>query len=899
MNGPPERPNPDLLLARITAEEQRRARTRFKVFFGFAPGVGKTYRMLQVARDLIAEGVDVVIGAIETHGRYDTAGLMLGIEVLPRRQLPYRGRVLEEFDLDAALARRPKILLLDELAHTNAPGSRHAKRWQDVLELLDAGIEVYTTVNVQHVESLNDVVAQITHVQVRETFPDSILERADEIELVDIAPEELLERLREGKVYLPEQAERAREHFFKRGNLLALRELALRRTAERVDADVLAWRQEHGVEAPWRTTERVLVCVGPAPDSARLVRAARRIAAGLRVPWVAASVQAAGRPPPSDEDRENLESHLRLAESLGADVVRLSGLRVSDAILEFARRRNVTRIVLGKPRHPRWRDLVFGSLVDQVIRGSGEIEVNVISGAAEGERAGREGAAASRALAGDYLRAIGVIAATTAVARGVKDLLDVPDVVMLFLLGVMIASAVARRRAALLAAALAVAAYDFFFVSPAFTFAVVDARYFLTFAMMLGVSVFISTLTIRLREERRAAVERERRTSAVFALSRELGAALDEQGVAAVCTRAISEASGVPTAFLQARGRDELVSVAAQPRDMTLSPSELAVARWALDHGEPSGRGTDTLPGETVLCVPLRTWGESLAVLALRPEERGLGSEQRNLLDSFVRQAALALDRVRLAEEARQAALRAKTEELRSSLLSAVSHDLRTPLAAITGAGTMLRDAGALDAALQRELVETVCEEAERLERLVSNLLDMTRLDSGAVEPKREWVPLIEVIGSALTRLERRLTGRTVTTAIGDDVPLLSVDPVLIEQLFVNLLENAAKYTPPGSEIDVRAAREGGTLVVDVGDRGPGIPAGDEERVFERFHRGEHTGVRGVGLGLPIARAIAQAHGGRLVAANRPGGGAVFRLTLPLPANPPESSADAGGGAAT
>ncbi len=904
MTGPPERPNPDLLLARITAEEQRQARTRFKLFFGFAPGVGKTYRMLQVARDLIAEGVDVVIGAVETHGRYDTAGLMLGIELLPRRQLPYRGRVLEEFDLDAALARRPKILLLDELAHTNAPGSRHAKRWQDVLELLDAGIEVYTTVNVQHVESLNDVVAQITHVQVRETVPDSILERADEIELVDIAPEELLQRLREGKVYLPEQAERAREHFFKRGNLLALRELALRRMAERVDADVLAWRQEHGVDAPWRTTERVLVCVGPAPDSARLVRAARRIAAGLRVPWVAASVHLAGRPPLNDEDRETLESHLRLAEALGADVVRLTGARVSDAILEFARRRNVTRIVLGKPRHPLWRDLVFGSLVDQVIRGSGEIEVNVISGATEGERARRE-RAVSRATASDYLRAVGIIAATTLVARGVKALLDVPDVVMLFLLGVMIASAVARRGAALLAAALAVAAYDFFFVSPAFTFAVADARYFLSFAMMLGVSAFISTLTIRLREERREAVERERRTSAVFALSRELGAALDEQGVAAVCTRAVSEASGVPTAFLQARGRDELAAVAAHPRDMTLASSELAVARWALDHGEPAGRGTDTLPGEPVLCLPLRTWGESLAVLALRPDGRGLGSEQRNLLDSFVRQAALALDRVRLADEARQAALRAKTEELRSSLLSAVSHDLRTPLAAITGAGTMLRDAGALDAALQRELVETVCEEAERLERLVSNLLDMTRLDSGTVEPKREWVPLVEVVGSALTRLESRLKGRQVTTAIGDDVPLLSIDPVLVEQLFVNLLENAAKYTPPGSQIDVRAAREGGTLVVDVGDRGPGIPSGDEERVFERFQRGAHTGVRGVGLGLPIARAIAQAHAGRLVAANRPGGGAVFRLTLPLSAEPPqtaeppERSSDAGGGTPT
>ena len=777
------------------------------------------------------------------------------------------------------------------------PGSEREKRWQDALELLDAGIEVYTTVNVQHVESLNDVVAQITHVQVRETIPDSILERADEIELVDIAPEELLERLREGTVYLPEQAERAREHFFKRGNLLALRELALRRMAERVDADVLAWRQEHGVDAPWQTTERVMVCVGPAPDSARLVRAARRIAAGLRVPWVAASVQAVGRPPRGGEDRDNLEAHLRLAESLGAEVVRLTGVHIADAILEFARRRNVTRIVLGKPRHARWRDLVFGSLVDQVIRGSGDIEVNVLSGASEGERPRRDRAASARTGGGDYLRAAAVIAATTLLARAIKALVDPPDVVMLFLLGVMIASGAARRGAALMAAALAVAAYDFFFVPPALTFAVADARYLLTFAMLFGVSVFISTVTIRLREERRAAVERERRTAAVFALSRELGAALDEEGVAAVCARAVSEATSVPVVFLHARGRDELVPISAYPREAELAPSELAVARWALDHGQAAGRGTDTLPGEAVLCVPLRTWGEALAVVAVRPSEpRGLGPEHRNLLDAFVRQTALALDRVRLAEEARQAALRARTEELRSGLLSAVSHDLRTPLAAITGAGTMLRSDVALEPELRRDLVDTICEEAERLERLLSNLLDMTRLESGAVTPRREWVPLDEVIGAALTRLERRLAGRQVTTTIAEDVPLLSIDPVLVEQLFLNLLENAAKYTPPGSEIEIRAAREGGTILVEVADHGPGLTPGDEERVFERFYRGAHASVRGVGLGLPIARAIAQAHGGRLAASNRPGGGCVFRLTLPVPSEPPPAAADAPAG---
>jgi two-component system sensor histidine kinase KdpD len=892
----PGRPDPDALLARVAAEARREGRTRFKIFFGFAPGVGKTYRMLQVARDLVAEGIDVVVGVIETHGRYDTAGLMLGLDVLPRRSLPHRGRVLEEFDLDAALARRPRILLLDELAHANAPGSRHARRWQDVVELLEAGVEVYTTLNVQHVESLNDVVAQITHVQVRETVPDTILERADEVEIVDVAPEELLERLREGKVYLPEQAEHARDHFFKRGNLLALRELALRRMAERVDAEVLAYRAEHGVDVPWHTAERVLVCVGPAPESARLVRAARRMAAGLRAPWVAAFVEATGQAPLGEEDRERVESHLRLAESLGAEVVRLAGVRVADALVELARRRDVSRIVLGKPSHPRWRDRLRGSLVDEVIRGSGEIEVSVLAGDVEGDRERRRPAPRPATPAGEYLRAAAVIAVTTLVAGAARALLAVPDVEMLFLLGVMATALTTGLRASIAAAALAVAAYDFFFVPPAFTFDVLDARYVLTFGMMFGVSVVIGTLTRRLRAQQEASAGRERRTSALYAVSRELGAALDDEGVAAVCARAAAEAFDAAVVFLRSRGRDDLVPLAAVPRDAALSPSEHAVAQWTVDHGRPAGRGTDTLPGEQVTCEPVRAWGPVMAVVALRPkEERGLSAEQHAFLEAMGRQAALALDRVRLAEEARQAALRARTEELRSGLLSAVSHDLRTPLATITGAATTLRDDPGIAPAARRDLTEAICEEAERLERLVSSLLDMTRLDSGAVEPRREWVPLVEIVGGALTRLERRLSGRPVETALPDDLPLLSVDPVLLEQLLVNLLENAAKYTPPGSAVEVRAAREGGTLLLDVSDRGPGIPPGDEERVFERFHRGAHAGVRGVGLGLPIARAIAQVHGGRLVASNRPGGGATFRLSLPLPPAPPAAEAAPGG----
>jgi two-component system, OmpR family, sensor histidine kinase KdpD len=521
-----------------------------------------------------------------------------------------------------------------------------------------------------------------------------------------------------------------------------------------------------------------------------------------------------------------------------------------------------------------------------------------VDSAPEGQMTPRSDPRPPRPRAG-YFHAVAAIAATTGVATAARALLGIPDVEMLFLLGVMVTALTAGRRAALLAAALAVVSYDFFFVPPPYTLDISDARYLLTFVMMFGVSVVIGTLTLRLREQRQASLERERRTSALYALSRELGAAVDEAGVATVSVKAVAEAFEAEAAFLRAVAGEEPAQIAAAPPSVTLGPPERAVARWVAEHGQPAGRGTGTLADEDVLCAPVRAWGDVLAVLALRtPTAGGLGAEQRGLLEAVARQAALALDRVRLAEEARQAALRARTEELRSGLLSSVSHDLRTPLAVITGSASTLRADPELDPATRRDLADAICEEAERLERQVANLLDMTRLDSGAVAPKREWVPLVEVVGGALTRLERRLAGRRVVTMLPDELPLVSLDPVLVEQLLVNLLENAAKYTPAESAIEVSARLERGAVVVDVGDRGPGIEPGDEERIFERFHRGAHAGGRGVGLGLPIARAIAQAHGGRLFAANRAGGGAVFRLTLPSSAEPPGPTEPAGGAAA-
>jgi two-component system sensor histidine kinase KdpD len=877
-----DRPDPDTLLERVRADDRRATRAKLKIFLGFAPGVGKTYRMLQTAHVFLAEGVDVVVGAVETHGRPETEALLAGLSVLPRRKLEYRGKLLEEFDLDAALARRPQLLVLDELAHTNVPGSRHAKRFDDVLELLDAGIDVHTTLNVQHVESLNDVVAQITRIQVRETVPDSILERADEVHLVDIAPEELLTRLREGKVYLPDVATRAAEHFFRRGNLLALRELALRRTAERVREDVEAERRIAGASSTWPTAERIMVCVGPAPSSADLVRAARRMAAGLRAPWLAVHATRDGAAPLSEADSQRVEDFLRLAESLGGEVARLRGPKIASSILEFARTKNVTRILVGKPTHRRLRDLPRGSLLDALVRGSAEIEVSAISGdRQEAPEKPPEGAAPQPIAWEPYAKAVGLIAITTAVAFAVRSVFPVPDLEMLYVLAMMITGVAFGRGPSIAAAAAAVGAYDFFFVPPSLTFAVTDARYILTFAMMFGVGLAMSTLTGRLKRQEADARFREQRTRALFELSRDLVSAGPPREISQIVARHAASVFRCGAIVLLPGPDGSLVAGGATPDDATLGPTETGVARWVFAHGRPGGRGTDTIPGAGALAAPIGERPAPLGVLALvQGTGAALDVEQRAFLEAIARQAAFALDRSRLSQTARDADVRAKSEELRSTLLSSVSHDLRTPLAAIVGAVTTVRDDTSLPPETKRDMLDTIVEEADRLERLVSDLLDMTRLASGTLAVRKDWVPLEEVVGSALGRVESRLNGMTVTTRLPNDLPSIALDPVLIEQLLINLLENAAKHASHGGRIDVEARRDGESVEVEVADRGPGIPAGREERIFERFP----------GLGLPIARAIARAHGGNLVARAREGGGAVFLLTLPVGGTPPPAT---------
>jgi two-component system, OmpR family, sensor histidine kinase KdpD len=887
----PPRPDPDALLRRVSDAENKARRGKLKIFFGFAPGVGKTYRMLQVARDLVCDQkLDIVVGLVETHRRMDTAALLLGMDILPKRKVEYRGRTLEEFDLDAALARRPQLLLVDELAHTNAPGSRHTKRWQDILEVLDTGIDVYTTVNVQHLESLNDVIAQITHVIVHETIPDSIVERADEVELVDIAPEELLTRLREGKVYLPDQAQRAADHFFQRGNLLALRELALRRIAQRVDAEVQQYREDYGVDATWPASERILVCVGPAPSSARLVRTAARMAAGLRATWVAAYVHNASLGAMSEPDRERLESHLRLAESLGGSVARLDGTRVSEALLSYARKNHVTRIVLGKPTHPRLKDLLRGSLLNEVVRGSGEIDVHVISGTTQ-ETPHRSSAPTFARIASprDYAWSLLIVAVTTLLAISLRAIFHIPDLEMLYLLAVVAAAMRLSRGPSILAAALSVCAYDFFFVVPYYTFAVADVRYLLTFMMMFVVGLLLSELTTRLRRQEQDARQREERTKLLYAFTRDLGVAEDRQAAAQVVARHVASAFGTQAHVLLGNHAGQLEVAASYPSGGPLESKGQVVSQWVFEHGRIAGMGTDTLPGSDTLCFPLLVRGAPLGAIAIKPPtETPLRIEQRDYLEALGRQAAFAFERMTLAEDARNAALRAKTEEMRSSLLSAVSHDLRTPLATITGSATVLRDNPALvDDQTRRDLLDSICEQAERLEKLVANLLDMTRLESGAIGLNRDWVPLDEIVGSALTRLEKELGARPVQVQLPDPIALVSVDPVLFEQVFVNLFENALKYTPSGSPITVRATTDEHYVVVEVLDTGPGIPPGSETRIFEKFFRHSRVGVSGAGLGLAICKGIVEAHGGTLRAENRPEGGALFRMTLPAVENMP------------
>jgi two-component system sensor histidine kinase KdpD len=894
------RPDPDTLLARVREEEAQRTRGKLKIFFGATAGVGKTYAMLEAAHARRKEGVDVVVGWVDTHGRAETETLLAGLELLPRRSVAYQGTTLEAFDLDAALARHPALILVDELAHTNASGSRHAKRWQDVEELLDAGIDVYTTVNVQHLESLNDVVAQITGVLVRETVPDSILDQADELELIELPPDELLQRLREGKVYVSEQARRALDHFFSKGNLIALRELALRRTADRVDAQMQVYRATYAITETWPTTERMLVCVSPSPLSARLVRATRRMAARLRAEWLAVYVETPASLRLPDADRDRVVQTLRLAEQLGAETVTLSGQNVSEELLNYARTRNVSKIVVGKPRRPRWKEIVFGSVVDELARNTDDIDVYVINGEHDGSRPPSLRLPERTSTGAAYGWALAVVMGCTTLDWLLFPAFEKANLVMVYLLGVTMVAMRGERIAALLASVLSVAAFDFVFVSPRFSFAVTDLEYLITFAVMLLVALVISTLTVRSRQQAEAARHRERRTAALYALSRELASTRDIDGLLRAAARHLHEVFDsqvsllLPDATGHLRqweaGADGLSSGLGSQALFALDTKERAVAQWVYEHRQMAGLGTATLPSAEALYVPLLGTRGAVGVLGVRPAapRRLLAPEQLHLLETFANQTALGIERAALAGEAQQAQVQITTERLRNSLLSTVSHDLRTPLTAIAGAASgLLEEHASLDTSKRHELCQTIAEEAHRLNRLVNNLLDMTRLEAGAIQVHKEWQPLEEVVGAALTRLEAQLHDRPLTTHFPADLLLVPLDSVLIEQVLINLLDNAVKYTLPGSPIALTAWATEDAVTVEVADRGPGLPPGEEQRIFDKFYRVQRPSMpSGTGLGLTICRGLVEAHGGQMWAENRPGGGTVVRFTLPLTGTP-------------
>ena len=883
-----QRPSPDELLNRVRREAERSREGQLKIFFGAAPGVGKTYAMLEAARLKKRDGVDIVVGLAETHGRRETEALLEGLEVLPRRDMEYRGRSLREFDLDSAPRPKPAITLVDELAHTNAPGSRHKKRWQDAYALPGSGISVYSTVNVQHLESLNDVVSQITGINVRETVPDFLLDRADEIELIDLPPDDLLQRLREGKVYMPEQAAAAIENFFRKGNLIALRELALRRTADRVDEQMQVYRQDKGIKEIWPAGERIMVCIGANPRSIKLIHAARRLAAGLRAEWIAAHVEAPARMRPSESDLTQLADHMRLAESLGAETVTLSGARMSEEILTYARRRNVTRIIVGKPTHPRWKDKLFGSPLDEIVRGSGDIDVYVISGDVAAPHVhGEAGARSWRKR--EWVLSTAVVAACTVIARLLFPYFERLDIAMLYVLGVVFAASRTSKWPSLFAALLSVAAFDFFFITPYYTFAVSDVRYFITFAVMFIVSFVISRLTLRVRQQAEAARLRERRTAALYNLSRDLVRERGAKRLSEIAMKLIGEVFDSRVAILVPDEQNRLAAANGGPPAFTPEAQEMSVAQWVFEHRQPAGLGSDTLPGAKALYLPLIASAGVIGVIGLLPNDAAarFKPERFHYLEAFANQTAIAIERSFLGEAAQRALLKAETESLRNTLLSSISHDLRTPLSAITGAASALlqRDV-MLDTNSRIDLVTTIHEEAEHLNRIIKNVLDMTRLESGAIKINKEWQSLEEIVGVVLDRLGDRLNDHPVTVKLPGNLPLIPFDGLLIEQVLVNLFDNAIKYTPKGTPLELSASESFYTVTVELADRGPGIPPGDEERIFEKFVRGRGS-AGGVGLGLAICRTIINAHGGKIWAENREGGGAVFRFTLSSAGLPP------------
>ncbi|MGF6150051.1 two-component system sensor histidine kinase KdpD [Pseudomonas fluorescens] len=877
-----ERPDPDQLLARIREEEALAKRGRLKIFFGASAGVGKTYAMLAAAQTAKQQNIDVLVGVIETHGRAETQALTEGLELLPRKQVVDKNRTLTEFDLDAALARKPGLILIDELAHSNIAGSRHPKRWQDVEELLSAGIDVWSTMNVQHLESLNDIVGGITGIRVWETVPDHVFDTADEVVIVDLPPDDLLQRLKEGKVYMAQQAERAVQNFFRKGNLIALRELALRRTADRVDSEMLQYRQSGAVKPVWGTRESLLACVGPNDQAEKTVRSTARLAAQLNVPWHAVYVETPALQRLPEVKRRRVLATLKLAQDMGAHISTLAGQDIAETLVKYARQHNLSKVVLGRDERPRqrlWRRV----LADRIGVLGADLDVIQIS-LPESRRPPAE----TTSTASDspitwrpYLWSVAICAVTTLLAMPLFQVLEQANIVMLFLLAVVAVAVRFGRGPAIMAAFVSVGAFDFFFVAPRFSFAIADIQYLVTFSVMLVVALVIGQMTASLTYQARVAQRREDRMRGLYEMSRLLSAALLTEQVAEIGAQFLAAEFGARSALLVADDNNKLQA----PMVTGDAPQvDVAIAQWSYDKTEPAGYGTDTLPSSSTLYLPLSAPMRVRGVLAVQPRDttRLAVPEQRRLLDTCASLLAISLERIHYINVAQDTTVQMESERLRNSLLSAISHDLRTPLSVMVGLAEALKLTKPPLTGEAAEIATAVGESALRMNTLVNNLLDMARLESGSVVLNRQWQPIEDVVGSALRAIQPILGGRSVQVALEEDLPLVRIDAVLIERILINLMENAIKYTPPGTPISLGASATPESIELWVADEGPGLPRGHEEAIFNKFMRGKkESSIPGVGLGLAICRAIAQAHGGTMLGVTRPEGGARFTLRLP------------------
>ncbi len=877
-----KRPSPEAMLKLAQAEETTKG--KLKIFLGYAAGVGKTYAMLTVARQLKSEGIDVVAAYVESHERMETDALLQGLEVVPKSMIEYQGVLLPELDIDAVLQRNPVVALVDELAHTNAPGSRHEKRWQDVQELLKAGIDIYTTVNIQHFESLSDVVAQVTGVIVRETVPDLLLDQAADIRLVDISPDELLQRLHEGKVYIPAQATQAMEKFFQPGNLIALRELSLRHTAIRVDEQMRTYMETHAIPGPWSTMDRLLVCVSGSPFSEKLIRITRRLASEMKAPWSAVYIETPGEDAYARENRERIWQELRLAENMGAEVVTITGTSVSDALIDYALRHNITKIVVGKPAKSRLRELLRPPVVDQIIRKSGQIDVYVVSIGQNDREVGLPQRSKEAILWREYVTSCVFVAGASLICWALSPFFSPTNMVMIYLLSVVLAAIRLGRKPAIFTALLSVLVFDFFFVPPRYTFAVADTQYLLTFLAFFTVGVVISTLVARGRERAEVIRAREIQTTSLYYISRDLAAAADRSAIMKAVRKNMTESlNAEPLFFFPDNEHLRFIAVEGQQEP---DLKEKAVADWAFRNQQAAGRGTTTLGASNYLYLDLRTSVNNLGVFGIKlVDPAGYTSPQiRLLLDAFAGQTAMALERVELARQAEQTLILAARENLERALLNSVSHDLRSPLASITGILSSLKEQGTeLSEQAKQELLTTAFEEAIRLNRFVTNLLNMTRLEAGVVKLREEACDVQDLISCALAQIDQQLSNRQVQIHLPPDMPLVVMDMVLMTQVLVNLLENAVKFSPPDSAINIIVQCDRSFLHIEVEDRGPGVPDHDLEGIFDKFYQVPvPEGRGGTGLGLSICKGIVAAHGGRIKAENRFGKGFVVQLTLPL-----------------